>query len=656
MDKIRLRKFVCSLFCIVVLLCNFFSIESAFAANSFTFVTDLDSTQKVAGTAFLLEISTDTYPSDNYSGWIYLSDSNTPSTIYPNKVWMTDGYYYGNISITKAATNVTITVTGSNYTPVTSEAFTVLPDSTQIYMRSIGATSVSGVVNTQSGTPFVIKTVDKYSNPISNLGVIFQVSTYPVGSAGHLVTSSGGMTDINGTRTTFLKLGSKVGTYTVTASLVGGLAPPLNFYGNATPGILNHLNISPVLSVIPKGAQQVFQVSGFDQYNNSVTLSSIQWSVVNGGGTIDSNGVFTAGEIVENFVNTVKAQSGSVGVSASVTVMSDQEVDADLIGGGSGAGAGTGTGAGSEGSGTSAKNWDLQDLKDFVKDYPKKLSGQGVLDHILVTPNTIQGNVNSRHFMNAVAYDKYNFAITEVNYKWRVEGGIGEMVADSGGSTEIVLKNTPGNGKVVVDATQGTVKKTAEVTIASKPSSGGYFYFDEIKGAKQAGKAFDIKITAKDSSGNVMTDFKDQVALRDSTNTMVPTAINEFKNGVWTGKITIAVGKKNVVLDAISPGMNGVSNTFEVKGEPMRIAGASTFSGSGTYASIKYISAGIAAGLGVLGSALGMAWMAGRGLEAIGRNPLAKSKVQMNMYIAMFLGLLAAILSVVAAFLITRPK
>ncbi|OGB72186.1 hypothetical protein A2Y26_00695 [candidate division CPR2 bacterium GWD2_39_7] len=69
---------------------------------------------------------------------------------------------------------------------------------------------------------------------------------------------------------------------------------------------------------------------------------------------------------------------------------------------------------------------------------------------------------------------------------------------------------------------------------------------------------------------------------------------------------------------------------------------------------LKHLAAGIASGLGLLGSGLGMAWMAGRGLEAIGRNPLAKSKVQVNMYIGMVLGLVAAGLSIFAAFIITK--
>jgi F0F1-type ATP synthase membrane subunit c/vacuolar-type H+-ATPase subunit K len=42
----------------------------------------------------------------------------------------------------------------------------------------------------------------------------------------------------------------------------------------------------------------------------------------------------------------------------------------------------------------------------------------------------------------------------------------------------------------------------------------------------------------------------------------------------------------------------------------------------------KYIAAGLAAGIGILGACIGGGIMVSRGLEALGRNPFAKSKLQ----------------------------
>lgn len=668
-----LYKIFLGFFLSTILMCNFLPIKIVKAAATFDFVTDLSTEAKVAGSFFPIDITSNPFDA-NFNSWIYLTDKDTddparPSTISPYRVWMANGTYSGVVRISKASNNISITATAGAISG-TSTIFQITPDSSRIFMKSIGSAAGSGLVNGQLSSNFTVKVVDRYSNPLDSLGVVFQVSSFPAGASGYFLSSNGGMTDLNGIQSTNLTLGNKVGTYTVTASLTIGLSPPINFYGNASPGLLHHINVTPILSVIPRGSQQVFQASGFDRDNNPVVLSEIQWSVkenMTDCGKIDTNGLFISGTMLGNFVNAIKIQSGSVGAAASVTVMNEDSKASENGGGGRGNGTGSGTGtsgsagsssgsgsAGESGSGSS-KSYDLTELNAFLKQYPKKLDGQGILDHVIITPNTIQAAVNTRHFLTAVAYDRYNFAITEVNFKWSINSTVGELVSDTGSNSELVLKNTPGNGKLSVEAVQGTIKKNAEIDISSNPSAGGYFDFAEIKGPQKSGVAFDIKITAKDTAGNILTDFKDQVALRDSTNTMVPTAINDFRNGIWTGSMTIAVGKKNVVIDAISPGMNGVSNTFEVTGDPMRIAGAATFSGSNS-SYVKFISAGVASGLGLLGATLGMAWMAGRGLEAIGRNPLAKSKIQINMYIAMFLGLLTAVLSVVAAFFITAPR
>ena len=47
--------------------------------------------------------------------------------------------------------------------------------------------------------------------------------------------------------------------------------------------------------------------------------------------------------------------------------------------------------------------------------------------------------------------------------------------------------------------------------------------------------------------------------------------------------------------------------------------------------SAKYIGAALAIGLGAIGPGIGLGILAGRGLEAIGRNPEATSKIQANM-------------------------
>ncbi len=655
-----LNKLFWSLFLILYFIGSLLTPLSVSADEPSTFVFTLDPAMdsKIAGTPF--DIHVRAYDPDigyitTYNGWVFIQNSNM--TISPTQVWMTNGEYDGSVTISKSNDADTITVAQTGFVSKTSNAFQVLPDTRQIYMGIYGGNNQSNRVANMLPNALTVRVMDRFGNAIRNLGILFQISSFPPSSSGYLLSANSGLTDSNGLCSTFLTLGTKAGTYTVTASVSTGLANPVSFYSNATAGPLSSLNITPILAVVPRGAQQVFQVAGFDEYNNPVALGTVEWSVVNGGGTIDSHGVFSAGTTPGNYPNTVKASTSlnNIGVSASVSVIYENET----AGGGEGSGSGQGQGGEGEEGGGTVKEVDLSLVQDFLDSQAgatQKLPDQGVLDHVVISPNAIQAETNTRNLVNAVAYDKYNFTISEVNFLWSLAGDVGELAGNTGNNTEVILKNKPGNGTLTVTASQGNVSKTSEIPVSSRPSSGGYFLFEDIPSPQKAGESFKITITAKDNNDNTLADYNDQVVLRDSTNTIIPTAINEFQGGVWSGDVIISVGKKNVVIDAVSPGMNGVSNTFEVSGDPMTIAGASAGgTGSGASGYMKYFAAAIAAGLGLLGAGLGMAWMAGRGLEAIGRNPLARSKVQVNMYIALFLGLISAVLSVVAAYLITRP-
>jgi len=60
----------------------------------------------------------------------------------------------------------------------------------------------------------------------------------------------------------------------------------------------------------------------------------------------------------------------------------------------------------------------------------------------------------------------------------------------------------------------------------------------------------------------------------------------------------------------------------------------------------------IAAGLGVLGPAIGIGMIGGKAMEAIGRNPEASGKVVSNMILAIVFAEALGILALVVAFII----
>ncbi|HMC56111.1 MAG TPA: ice-binding family protein [Gemmatimonadaceae bacterium] len=113
----------------------------------------------------------------------------------------------------------------------------------------------------------------------------------------------------------------------------GGSTGPFANTVRATSGAVSDdatVNVTPVLvsiTVTPNPAnmltnsQQQFAATGRDGNGNVINISPV-WSVTNGGGTIDANGVFTSGGATGTFTNTVRATSGSVFGRATVVITS----------------------------------------------------------------------------------------------------------------------------------------------------------------------------------------------------------------------------------------------------------------------------------------------------------------------------------------------
>jgi F-type H+-transporting ATPase subunit c len=68
--------------------------------------------------------------------------------------------------------------------------------------------------------------------------------------------------------------------------------------------------------------------------------------------------------------------------------------------------------------------------------------------------------------------------------------------------------------------------------------------------------------------------------------------------------------------------------------------------------SARLIGMALAAGLGVLGPAIGIGMIGGRAMEAIGRNPDASDKVVTNMILAIVFAEALGILALVVSFII----
>lgn len=86
------------------------------------------------------------------------------------------------------------------------------------------------------------------------------------------------------------------------------------------PGPLDHIQVTPNPATVTVGLTQQFSAQGYDAGNNPIPGLTYTWSVVNGGGTINPSGLFTAGINPGEYTDTVVASRGSVQGTATVTV------------------------------------------------------------------------------------------------------------------------------------------------------------------------------------------------------------------------------------------------------------------------------------------------------------------------------------------------
>ena len=86
------------------------------------------------------------------------------------------------------------------------------------------------------------------------------------------------------------------------------------------PGPLDHITVLPNPAEVIAGMTQQFTAVGYDSAGNPIQNLNFTWSLANGGGTLSSSGLFTAGITPGTFTNTVKAAFGSIYGEATVSV------------------------------------------------------------------------------------------------------------------------------------------------------------------------------------------------------------------------------------------------------------------------------------------------------------------------------------------------
>jgi PKD repeat protein len=112
---------------------------------------------------------------------------------------------------------------------------------------------------------------------------------------------------------------AKAGTYVIRCTLQNANGSDFQTTSATTlPQVLKTITVSPNNVTIKTVDNQTFTAQGFDQFGNSMTLSSVAWSSTSGG--ISQAGIFRSGSLGSNI--RVTATSGGVSGSSIVNVIS----------------------------------------------------------------------------------------------------------------------------------------------------------------------------------------------------------------------------------------------------------------------------------------------------------------------------------------------
>ena len=236
----------------------------------------------------------------------------------------------------------------------------------------------------------------------SNGSVLAVTPTWSVVAGGGTITQTGLFT-----------AGTVAGTFTNTISVTcSGITVHITII--VGPGALLTIAVLPQSTTLAIGAQQQFTAVGRDANGNVVAITPV-WSVGNPvAGTINpSTGLFTAGNTVGTFPNTVRATVGTIFDEADVIVIA------------------------------------------------------GPLLTITVTPNPVTLETGAPQTFTAVGRDAGNNVVS-INPSWSVTAGGGTIPAGTTGLTApFTAGNTTGTFDNTVRATQGTIFGTATVTVVA---------------------------------------------------------------------------------------------------------------------------------------------------------------------------------------------
>jgi sugar lactone lactonase YvrE/F0F1-type ATP synthase membrane subunit c/vacuolar-type H+-ATPase subunit K len=590
---------------------------------------------QIAGSQFLATITAQDQYGNVITGFnhaVALTDST--SSISPSQTGnFSNGTWTGSLTVTQTASSDMVVATyGSVQTQ--SNSFEVKAGDQQVFLTVGSGTNQSGAAGAPLNNPFAVKAVDLYGNPMPDIPIRFSVDSQPVDTVGAHMSPETTTTDNEGLARSTLTLGNRAGTYIVTASIDGRSSVSVSFYSSAGAATAASVTITPSSTVLLASSSQQFTAEIFDSYGNKITGVPIIWSVINGGGTIAADGLFTAGTATNVYKDTIEATANGAVGHATVTITT------------------------------------LPGLTGDNRD------GAGEVDHLVIAPENPSVQAGKSQVFSVSVLDRYNQEVpaNSLTYNWSAAGG--QLSSTNAPQVTYTASERvePSQITVVVTQSDKGLTKSTSTPIKITPNPHGYLSITTPDDRISSGEDFQVSLTAYGGDGLIDQNFTGPVQLSDSTDTLTPAMSGKFVKGVWTGKIAINTSDQSTVVKAAGNELQGVSKNLKIqnaysfrKTNAKGILGAaynlvtgigervanfvhSFFKVSTSFPeTTKNIAASLVAIAGLSASAFGFSRAASRGLEAIGRNPYARGKILSSLFVAFLVSLVFAVISFLIA-------
>ncbi|MBI3585325.1 MAG: hypothetical protein HY096_15415 [Nitrospinae bacterium] len=279
--------------------------------NSFT--ADKTTTNPSAGETVTLSGSI-TGGCNNLS-WTITIGGNTFTGTGSNPSITWDGKDSSGITLPDGTYTATLSVSAGTFTQNITSSITIQSITCNKNLQTIPVSVQTESIKKPLLQPFTVKVTDCNGIPKSGINIQWQITGIPAGAAGQTLTASNTTTASDGTTAVYLTLGSRPGTYTVTATCSEcSSGSPQTFTATAVGYTMQYISGDGQTGSVGQSLKEPFITMVRDKDNMIVAGAGIQWNIT-------STPAGATGIILTNTM----LSTGSDGMASSTLILGDKE-------------------------------------------------------------------------------------------------------------------------------------------------------------------------------------------------------------------------------------------------------------------------------------------------------------------------------------------